>query len=592
MDDFSESFPFFETKEAQTSNDKRIYVNIKNVENKKLIGFKTNKIIIPFKIINTKFDESNTIFIYDDIETNKFTVKENQPFLFVLKIKENNNKLYSKFTSDININYFNSLKYYGTTNKFQSFSYYQNMNNLTENAYKIFIANNKTVVFKELSKSNYNDNYFGFLINQTIAGQIKFELVSRINEFSVGLNDDIPYNLKNGINYVTTNLNRYNGYFYILKHPNSEGTDMIDICASNGDFSKNQINMYNCDTDIKKDDLYTYYFSNFYSRTNLIIFSKISSDITIRQSNKIETDIVKIRNFNENVVQVKNTNKIVLISDINIDSSDNKYYFKYTVEKKYKDKVVAEYYLENKDIDNIIDFFERNKNNIVLTTALNYEDKIDYYLESHNSYAKSAVLMFKYYNGEHSLLIPFKASKNSFLSHHSLNQFQNSTFQINNKMFFIDLVLNESHYGEMIYIEFKGNKSTFNSTQVYIRAIIKYEYYSQTYNYFNNCTESEQEEEIVLLCNFTQQDIVDKYQFMLLLNEGKQIFIRSIRPEQSKNKDKINLIYYLGIPIIIIIVIIVISLIIFIIKRRKKNINAIEEISSGSLIKELNQASD
>ena len=382
LDDFSESFPFLETKEAKTSNDKRIYVNIKNVENKKLIGFKTNKIIIPFKIINTKFDESNTIFIYDDIETNKFMVKENEPLLFVLKIKENNNKLYSKFTSDIKINYFNSLKYYGTTNKFQSFSYYQKMNNLTENAYKIFIANNKTVVFKEISKSNYDDNYFGFLINQTIAGQIKFELLSSINEFSVGLNDDIPYNLKNGINYVTTNLNGYNGYFYILKHPNSEGTDMIDICASNGDFSKSQINMYNCDTDIKKDDSYTYYFSNFYSRTNLIIFSKISSDITIRQSNRIETDILKIRNFNENVVQVKNTNKIVLISDINIDKGDNIYYFKFTIEKKFKDKVYTQYYLENKDIDNILDFFERNKNNIRVTTALNYEDKIDYHLET------------------------------------------------------------------------------------------------------------------------------------------------------------------------------------------------------------------
>jgi Fe2+ transport system protein B len=120
-------------------------------------------------------------------------------------------------------------------------------------------------------------------------------------------------------------------------------------------------------------------------------------------------------------------------------------------------------------------------------------------------------------------------------------------------------------------------------------------------------TKSEQEDELTILCNFTQENQennLDKYQFMLLLNEGKQIFIRSIHPEQnededkiippeqSKNKDKINLIYYLGIPIIIIIIIIVISLVIFIIKRRKKNINEIEEITSGSLIKELNQASD
>ena len=233
------------------------------------------------------------------------------------------------------------------------------------------------------------------------------------------------------------------------------------------------------------------------------------------------------------------------------------------------------------------------------------EDKIDYYYETNklNSHTyMTVVLMLHYYNGNHTLPIVFKASKNSFFTYNHLNKFENNTFQINNKMFFIDLNIGDFKNGEIIFFEFKGNKSAFNSTQVYIRAIIKYEYRSMTYNYFKNCIEFEKNDEIMLSCNFTKID-ENNPQLMLLLNEGNEIFVRNIKPQENKtsdnndkdNNDKDNnileYVYYIGIPIIILLLV-TILIVIFIIKRKKKKINKIEDIPSQGLIQELNQASD
>ena len=89
-----EDFPILDSKVVQTSDEKRFYIYLKNTENKKFVQFKLNIIKIPFKIIKTNFDESKTIFIYENIKQKEFDVMENEPFLFVLKFKDSSDKVF------------------------------------------------------------------------------------------------------------------------------------------------------------------------------------------------------------------------------------------------------------------------------------------------------------------------------------------------------------------------------------------------------------------------------------------------------------------------------------------------------------------
>ena len=104
---------------------------------------------------------------------------------------------------------------------------------------------------------------------------------------------------------------------------------------------------------------------------------------------------------------------------------NTKYYFKYTIDSRYINKLNTKMYLDDEnDLDNIIDFFERGKSNIKPLKSIKYDGKIDCYFETYNSEnieKKSAILMFEYYNVDHSLFINLSISNNSFFSNNYLD---------------------------------------------------------------------------------------------------------------------------------------------------------------------------
>ena len=605
LGEFSEDFPILENKVIQTSDDIRFYINLKNFENKKLISFKSDKIKIPFQIIKTNFDESKTIFLYECLEQKEFDVMKNEELLFVIKLKDASDKLFFKFISDFNDTYFNSMKYYQSSNAFQSFSNI-NMNELDDNVFKIFHAENKMILYKEIPKSSYFLNcYISFIFNQTISGKIKYELLKDFNNFyDINLNDNIPYKLKKGVNYITSNLHSFKGYYFIFKYPNSISADNIEIYLSDGDFKYYQNYIYNCTLDIKKDDAYIYYFVNFNEIHYFIIFCNIDSNIIIRQSNINENNVEKLLNLDENTIEIQNTNKIYLIG---LNPENSKYYFKYIVDSKYKNQLISKYYLEYKDIDNIIDFFEKDLNNIKLSKIFEYEDKTEYYLETNNFWKNSiqtAVFMFQYYNGNHTLNVNLSLSENSFFSFNCLNlsKSENNTFLINNKIFLIDLNTQDFNLGELILYEFKGNKSAFNSTKVYIQT--SSDNTTITFSIFNSCNVFDIKNDIILRCNYTKTKYTENILLMLLLNEGNQILIINNNPKEEENRDddkeeetpdndkennknkKLKYLYYIGLTVIGIILIVVVILFI---KNCNKNKNIKEDnYPSSPLIKELN----
>ena len=68
------------------------------------------------------------------------------------------------------------------------------------------------------------------MFNQTISGKIKIEILQDFNNFyDINLNDTIPYKLQKGVNYITSNLNKFNGYYFIFRYKNSIIADNIKI---------------------------------------------------------------------------------------------------------------------------------------------------------------------------------------------------------------------------------------------------------------------------------------------------------------------------------------------------------------------------
>ena len=590
LDDFDESFPIEEYQEVKGFSDKRFYINIKNKDNKPLIGFKTGKIIIPFKIIKTKFDESNIQFI-NYSEKIKLNLTKDNPFIFLINFDSNYGNFYFKLSSNFNKDYFNNITYFINMKEFRTFSDIAQMKKFDENVDKIFYGEDKTVIYKQ---NTIYYNLYGMMINHKIEGELEFEISNTSDIYSLTLRDLIPYELKRGVNLINTNLNSYQEYIYILKqHNNLINSSNIEIYNTDyTSFNSKETFIYSVPIEYNNDNNNTYFYFNFNTRPYLIIFCDSSSKVTLRQSTKKENDIIKYYNLDESTIEIKNNNEIVLIGGIEIDNiNSGNYYFKYTIDLQYYNNLNTICYIDDEEnIDNIVDFYERDKNNIRPIRYIKYEDKIDIYLETYNlqsSGQKSAVFMFDYFDNYYTLFIDLKASKQSLYTYHNVNRSQNTVFDIFNKVFFIDINISDfkDDNNEFIFFEISGPLSAFNSTQIYINDINDTQ--SEIFNEFYYCNKNYDENELIISCNYEKSN-KDSIRFMLFLNKGNKITIKNIIPDKiiipsdednadgDNESNILNLFNYIGIPFIIISIVFVIIIIII---RCKKKI----EISNESI---------
>ena len=585
LDNFTESYPIKDKKEVNGIVGKRIYININNKDKKSFIGFKTGKISIPFKIIKSKFDESNAQFL-NYTEKFKFNLIKNIPLLFLFNFDNRPRNIYFQFISNFKLDYFNNITYFSTS-EFDCFSQITNIHEFVENTNKIFYGENKTVMQKQI---NIKNNLYGMFINQTLEGELEIEILYYNNIYNLDLNSEIPYYLKKGINLINTEINKYSKYNFILKHFGQTNTNNIEIYQTNySDFISNKTFIDNIiQIDYKNDTKNnTYLYFDFDTSPYLIIFSDSGSKYTLRQSSIKENDIIKYYNLDDKKIEVKNTNKIVLISGININNSYNDiYYFKYIFDANYYDELKSISYIDDEeDLNNIVEFYERRKYNINQLINLKYKDKIYTYLEAYNlrsSGNKTAIFMFDYYNNDNSLIINLSTSKKPFFTHHNINKLENTTIDIFNNVLFIDL--NESDFkndnNSYILFEINGNLSAFNSTQIHIND--RNENQLEIFNEFNVCSNKTfNEGEISISCNYTKQN--KNPRFMLFLNEGNQINIKNIIPEKiipsddEKKEDNENKSFkyflYIGIPAIVIVFGAIITIIIIKCKNKKLSLD-------------------
>ena len=585
LDNFTETILIGDYKEVKGFNDKRIYVKIKNKDNKTLIGFKTGKIKAPFTITKTKIDESNIQFL-NYSEKYEFNFTKNIPLLFVLNLAPKYSNIYLKLSSNVKISYFTNLTYFDNRNEFISFSDIE-MYKFDENANNSFYNEHKFIIFKSMHLNN-NYSLFGMIINQEIDGKLELEILENLDEINkFTLKDDNPYDLKKGINLIKTDLNDYNEYNFILKYFNNISSNNIEIYKTNeNEFESNKTALDNIEFDTINDTTYTYNYFNFSKTPYLIIFHNGDSKITLRQSKLKENDINKYYNLDEKIIEVKNTNKIILISGIDIDNLNNDiYYFKYSLDSKYYDQLDTKWYIDNEEnIDNIVDFYKREKSNIKPIKNIKYNDKIDIYLETYNLQSigkKSAILMFNYNNSSNSLIIDLDASKKPLYTFCTLKKSLNTNYEISSKVFFIDLILSNFKDDNYTYIlfEIKGSKSAFNSTQIYINNLNESQ--TEIYSNYNNCKLSNEDNEISLLCNYTKNN-PNNSRFMILLNKGQKITIRNYIEEEDggnpSGNNSLNYFYYIGIPVIVVMICIIIA--IFVIRSKKNKERKDEAITA------------
>ena len=105
-----------------------------------------------------------------------------------------------------------------------------------------------------------------------------------------------------------------------------------------------------------------------------------------------------------------------------------------------------------------------------------------------------------------------------------MDKLENKIYEINNNVFLLDFNLTKFSYQETIFFEIKGNKSAFNSSNIYIQN--SSEIQLETYKRLDTCNKSEKNSEIILYCNYTKYS-KNNIVLMLLLNGGKKINIRN-----------------------------------------------------------------
>ena len=162
---------------------------------------------------------------------------------------------------------------------------------------------------------------------------------------------------------------------------------------------------------------------------------------------------------------------------------------------------------------------------------------------------------------------------------HYLNKYENGTYSISDKNFYITFNINEFIINETIIFQFKGIKSTFNSTLIYYN-IGKLNESQIIYKELNKCENINEGNQIIYLCNYTKYyKNEDEINFLLLLNKGENIFVSNDEnkiPFEPIKREK-----YLWF-ILILLGIILCIIIIFIYIRYKKQYNNIN-ISNVSI---------
>ena len=524
-------------------------------------------------ITNTQYDESKI----NELSINSkqsITFNENHAFIMV-KDLTNLTNISIKYESKNNLEKADIKVYFYNKLDFLTFDEIKEDKKIEFQPYQIINENNYYYYFSFNQLNNNDILLYSFHINDNI-DKIDF-MVKEGDAFfkEITIADKNELKFEKDINYYFYSLSDNLNFNYLFKYSKDLNPKIYYATIKKGEIEK-RFNLQEINYITKEDNSFYYSYSKikfesdfsklyliFYNNDNETLFDK-SIFISINEhdlSSYEQMDIYTSKKIN----LIKDEEKIITIGDLDYDET---FYINII-------------YQNNENLNIILNLFNKNKNVIYEITNNKSLSLSSQLILENNKYLYYNSLNTKFNEGKQSIMFIFNAKNNLNVTIESVKNDENE----NNKTYagkyeekkiktekkrnsYISYNISSFNTSTDIYYEFSGNKSSFNSTNIFysIKNTNLINDYLLDFKNLTTCKSNEEKNNIIIYCNYTKQKDEIEITFIILMNENSEIKVNNTEKSgyKEKNKDSNDRLYSKIFSIIGIVILIIIAIIMFI----------------------------
>ena len=524
-------------------------------------------------ITNTQYDESKI----NELSINSkqsITFNENHAFIMV-KDLTNLTNISIKYESKNNLEKADIKVYFYNKTDFSTFDEIKEDKKIEFQPYQIINENNYYYYFSFNQLNNNDILLYSFHINDNI-DKIDF-MVKEGDAFfkEITIADKNELKFEKDINYYFYSLSDNLNFNYLFKYSKDLNPKIYYATIKKGEIEK-RFNLQEINYITKEDNSFYYSYSKikfesdfsklyliFYNNDNETLFDK-SIFISINEhdlSSYEQMDIYTSKKIN----LIKDEEKIITIGDLDYDET---FYINII-------------YQNNENLNIILNLFNKNKNVIYEITNNKSLSLSSQLILENNKYLYYNSLNTKFNEGKQSIMFIFNAKNNLNVTIESVKNDENE----NNKTYagkyeekkiktekkrnsYISYNISSFNTSTDIYYEFSGNKSSFNSTNIFysIKNTNLINDYLLDFKNLTTCKSNEEKNNIIIYCNYTKQKDEIEITFIILMNENSEIKVNNTEKSgyKEKNKDSNDRLYSKIFSIIGIVILIIIAIIMFI----------------------------
>ncbi len=524
-------------------------------------------------ITNTQYDESKI----NELSINSkqsITFNENHAFIMV-KDLTNLNKISIKYESKNNLEKADIKVYFYNKLDFLTFDEIKEDKKIEFQPYQIINENNYYYYYSFNQLNNNDILLYSFHINDNI-DKIDFmvkEGDAFFKERSIADKNELKF--EKDINYYFYCLSDNLNFNYLFKYSKDLNPKIYYSTIKKGEIEK-RFNLQEIKYTTKEDNSFYYSYSKikfesdfsklyliFYNNDNEKLFNK-SIFISINQhdlSSYEQMDIYTSKKIN----LIKDEEKIITIGDLDYDET---FYINII-------------YQNNENLNITLNLFNKNKNVIYEITNNKSLSLSSQLILENNKYLYYNSLNTKFNEGKQSIMFIFNAKNNLNVTIESVKNDENE----NNKTYagkyeekkiktekkrnsYISYNISSFNTSTDIYYEFSGNKSSFNSTNIFysIKNTNLINDYLLDFKNLTTCKSNEEKNNIIIYCNYTKQKDEIEITFIILMNENSEIKVNNTEKSgyKEKKKDSNDRLYSKIFIIIGIVILVIIAIIMFI----------------------------
>ena len=384
------------------------------------------------------------------------------------------------------------------------------------------------------------------------------------------INNKTELTFEKDINYYLFKLPKSSFINYLLKYKNDLNPNIYYANMENERFDLKKI-----EQKTKDDNNYIYFYtkrnksddSNLY----LIIYNNDNNtlnnnkiDISINEHDLYSYEIMNIQS--SKTLKINNEEKIIVIGDLDYN---NTFHIK-IIHKNIEDILITSI-LFNKKKNEIYEI--DNEKSLNFTSQLKLEDNINLYYNSlGNEFTQGNQSIMFIFNTKMNLDISIESLKNDESKSDIIkaNEYEEKKIKIEQKQnLYIIYNISNLESSKDIYYEFSSKKNSFYSTDIYYYVDNNFtNTYLLDYKNLTTCKSKEENNILVIYCNYTKKENDTEIGFMIFMNENSEIniyntktnrYIPKIEDEtSSRNKPPTKIFIIIGVIILVIIAIIII----------------------------------